>query len=148
MKHLIRVPLVLLLLIAFSSNYAAFANRLSYGRLKTTVTTEKKKQSIASATKEAGPCRAPFEETNCFTDCLKSWDIPPEAIAECAGQCAGGNVGQCAACLGVGIFIVAYCAYQCAPPQTMERLPKKLRGQSRSNTFALNRVAATQTQGR
>jgi len=71
-----------------------------------------KKRSIASATKEPRPCLAPFEETNCFTDCLKSWEIPPEAIAECASQCAGGNVGQCAACLGVAVFIVAYCAYQ------------------------------------
>jgi len=186
MKRLIKVPLVFLLLVAFSSNYVVFANRLAYGRLSSTVTTEKKttapsfakvvvrkteplknsrvsrpiasnptknspkKRSIASATKEVRPCLAASEENNCFTDCLKSWDIPPEAISECASQCAGGNYGTCAACLGVAVFIVAYCAYQCAPLETRERLPKKLQSptRNRSNTLASNRVPASRTQRR
>ena len=186
MKRLIKFPLVFLLLVAISTNYVVFANRLNYGRLKTTITTEKKaaeptpakvavrkaeppknnrisgpivsnttrnspkKRSIASATKEVRPCPVTFEENNCFTDCLKSWDIPPEAIADCAAQCAGGNYGTCAACLGVAVFIVAYCAYQCAPLETRERLPKKLQSPTRkqSNTLVSNQVAASRIQGR
>jgi len=185
MKCLIKVPLVFLLLVAFSSQYVVLGNRLAYGRLKSTVTTEKKttepklakvvvlktepqknsrslrptgdptknslkKRSTASARKEVGPCLATFEETNCFTDCLKSWDIPPEAITECASQCAGGNVATCATCLGVAVFIVAYCAYQCGGMQTQERLPKRLQlpTRNRSTTLALNRVPASRTQGR
>lgn len=42
MKRLTKVPLVFLLLVAFSSHSVVFANRLAYGRLKSTVTTEKK----------------------------------------------------------------------------------------------------------
>ena len=186
MKRLIKIPLVFLLVIAFSYNYVAFAKRPTYSSLRPTVFSEQKttepalakvvvrkteppknnrvsrpigsnptksspkKRSLASATKEPRPCRAPFEENNCFTDCLKSWDIPPEAILECAGQCAGGNIGQCAACLGVGVFIVAYCVYQCAPEITMERLPKRLQSPTRirSNTLALNRAPTSRTRGR
>lgn len=185
MKRLIKVPLVFLLLVAFSSQYVVLGNRPTYGRLRSTLTTEKKttqpipakvvvpktepqknsrslrpidnptknslkKRSSASARKEAGPCLATFEETNCFTDCLKSWDIPPEAIAECASQCAGGNVATCATCLGVAVFIVAYCVLQCGGMQTQERLPKKLQlpTRNRSTTVAWNRVPASRTQGR
>ena len=184
MKRLIKVSLVFLLVIAFSSNYVVFATRPAYG-LKTTVTTEKKtaepslakfvgktdllktsrvsrpirsiptknspkKRSLVSATREVRPCLVAFEENNCFTDCLKSWDIPPEAIADCAAQCAGGNYGTCAACLGVAVFIVAYCAYQCGPLETRERRPKKLQSptRNRSNTVTSNRVPASRIQGR
>ena len=186
MNRLIKIPLVFLLLVTFSTNYVVFANRPNYGWLKTTVTTERKpakptpekivvlkteppknnhvsrpivsnltrnstkKRSTAAATKEARPCLPTFEESNCFTDCLKSWDIPPEAITECASQCAGGNYGACAACLGVAVFIVAYCAYQCAPLETRERLPRKLQSptRNRSNTVAVNRDPASRSQGR
>jgi hypothetical protein len=51
-----------------------------------------------------------------FGDCLRSWGINSTTIAGCVGICVAagtGNpvaIGFCAACLGTGEWIVAYCA--------------------------------------
>lgn len=56
---------------------------------------------------------------SCFSGCLATWHVNQTTVLACGGTCsvAGtGNpvaIGLCAACLGVGEWIVAGCAMKC-----------------------------------
>lgn len=51
------------------------------------------------------------EGGGCFADCLGKY-VSPELIEACMIACGSGPYG-CAACLGIGVLIVAYCYSVC-----------------------------------
>lgn len=97
------------------------------------------KAHVKHSPSKTGPVCTVLDDEGCFTDCLRSWNIPPETIQECANQCAGGQWGTCATCLGVGLFIVMYCAYECAPLQSENRTPKRIQTAPRNRPLVVAR---------
>jgi hypothetical protein len=62
-------------------------------------------------------CGAPPDDEEftggCVSGCLHDWGVSYGALVACAGVCGVTLVG-CAACVGIGEWIVAYCGMKCA----------------------------------
>jgi hypothetical protein len=75
--------------------------------------TSLRKNNLKAVEKSKG-CYFRLEEpgAGCFTECLAR-NADPDVVASCADACGRGDWISCGACIGVGITIVAGCAYEC-----------------------------------
>lgn len=125
MKRLVKGTCCLVLLLTLSSIVVA-RNPVPFRRTealssrphsKLSKSAKASPKNANSVAKKNGRLRSAQEmmlDTGCFTGCLKDSGISPEVIQECANHCAGQSWGVCATCIGAGIALVAYCAYNCS----------------------------------
>lgn len=114
-----------------AKTFSKSAKPIPLEKLRSRTTTPKKlgfsreKYLKKAEKKEAHSCLlASVTTTGCFTNCLSRY-VSPDVVAHCANACGSGDLGGCGSCLGLGAFIVAYCALECSgefipedPPQS------------------------------
>ncbi len=81
------------------------------------------REKIASSARKGCGCAVAPDGLDgfgsCFNQCLTDWHVNQTTILACEGTCAAAGTGNpvaiafCAACLGVGEWIVAGCAMKC-----------------------------------
>lgn len=69
-------------------------------------------KKISKSSKRPLPRHHRQEGWGCFANCLAN-SVPIDVVISCAEACASRQYGTCAACIGVGIEVVAGCAWEC-----------------------------------